>query len=342
MSQPAVATTRPSRTRAKSDRAGGCIAGVRRLEVDRGEIQGHASRVAGGVTIGDGGAPRTRPRGCVSRCRPIGRRSPVRFEPWPATKRCRRPSDPPRGRTSPVAPTTRSRPSTGCCSPSSGGERSIRVADVGAGTGQAHPRGASSWAPRSSRSTRTRRCSRRSASNVHGVPTFVGLGREPAAARRERRRGRCSDRHGTGSSRPRDPPRSLGCCAPAECSGSSGTSATRACRGWRGSREIMHGSHAEKMLAQGDPTVAAPFGASRAREWRWSRPMNRATRCWRWRARAATSSPRRPRIGARIEAGLVELFDESARSARRSSSCRTSRVRTARSRPERRGAVSPA
>ena len=46
-----------------------------------------------------------------------------------------------------------------------------------------------------------------------------------------------------------------------------------------------------------------------------------------------------PEDRARIEAGLVELFDEIGASARRSSTCRTSRARTARSSPSRRARV---
>ena len=45
MSHPAVATTRAVAHARESDRAGRGIAGVRRLEVDRGEVQGHASSV---------------------------------------------------------------------------------------------------------------------------------------------------------------------------------------------------------------------------------------------------------------------------------------------------------
>ena len=58
--------------------------------------------------------------------------------------------------------------------PVAGGERSIRVADVGAGTGQAHPRGAWSWAPRSSPIDPDPQMLAALRENVHGVPTFVG------------------------------------------------------------------------------------------------------------------------------------------------------------------------
>lgn len=39
--------------------------------------------------------------------------------------------------------------------------------------------------------------------------------------------------------------------------------------------EIMHGSHAELMLAEGDPVVAAPFGPIQQERWEWSRPVTR-------------------------------------------------------------------
>ncbi|MFK3676103.1 class I SAM-dependent methyltransferase [Microbacterium sp. NPDC090218] len=39
--------------------------------------------------------------------------------------------------------------------------------------------------------------------------------------------------------------------------------------------EIMHGSHAEIMLAEGDPVVAAPFGALEQERWEWVRPVTR-------------------------------------------------------------------
>jgi SAM-dependent methyltransferase len=36
---------------------------------------------------------------------------------------------------------------------------------------------------------------------------------------------------------------------------------------------IMHGSDAERLIADGGPAVGAPFGALEGREFRWSRPM---------------------------------------------------------------------
>jgi len=73
--------------------------------------------------------------------------------------------------------------------------------------------------------------------------------------------------------------------------------------------EIMHGSHAEQMLAQGDPTVTPPFGEIESAEWRWSRPMNRATLLAMARSRSYLITAE-PGDRAGIEAGLVELFDD--------------------------------
>jgi len=73
--------------------------------------------------------------------------------------------------------------------------------------------------------------------------------------------------------------------------------------------EIMHGSHAEEVLAAGDPPLAAPFTAVERAEWRWSRPMNRETLFAMARSRSyvitAAAEDR-----AAIEAGLAALFDE--------------------------------
>lgn len=41
--------------------------------------------------------------------------------------------------------------------------------------------------------------------------------------------------------------------------------------------EIMHGSHAETMLAGGPPIVAIPFAPLEEKTWRWTRPMTRDT-----------------------------------------------------------------
>lgn len=39
--------------------------------------------------------------------------------------------------------------------------------------------------------------------------------------------------------------------------------------------EIMHGSHAEQMIAEGGPRVGEPFGALEKRTWRWTRTISR-------------------------------------------------------------------
>ena len=73
--------------------------------------------------------------------------------------------------------------------------------------------------------------------------------------------------------------------------------------------EIMHGSRAEEVLAQGDPPLAAPFGAVESAQWHWSRPMSRETLLAMARSRSyiitATVADR-----AAIEAQLAHFFDE--------------------------------
>ncbi|GAA1958539.1 class I SAM-dependent methyltransferase [Microbacterium deminutum] len=72
--------------------------------------------------------------------------------------------------------------------------------------------------------------------------------------------------------------------------------------------EIMHGSHAELLLAQGDPRVEEPFGVLQAREWRWSRRMTRESLLAMAASRSyiitASESDR-----ARILAEVGALFD---------------------------------
>lgn len=72
---------------------------------------------------------------------------------------------------------------------------------------------------------------------------------------------------------------------------------------------IMHGSHAEEMLAAGDPPIGAPFGELESAQWRWSRPMTRSTLLAMARSRSyiitATDQER-----AAIEGALGGLFDE--------------------------------
>lgn len=73
--------------------------------------------------------------------------------------------------------------------------------------------------------------------------------------------------------------------------------------------EIMHGSHAETMLAAGDPPLAYPFTAAEARTWRWSRTMTRDALLAMARSRSYIITAE-PDERAQIEAGLAALFDE--------------------------------
>ncbi|MFT4202239.1 class I SAM-dependent methyltransferase [Gordonia sp. (in: high G+C Gram-positive bacteria)] len=72
---------------------------------------------------------------------------------------------------------------------------------------------------------------------------------------------------------------------------------------------IMHASDAEQLIADGGPTVAAPFGPLECTTWSWVRPMTRA----RLHAMAASRSylitcPAQER--REIVAAMDELFDE--------------------------------
>ena len=73
--------------------------------------------------------------------------------------------------------------------------------------------------------------------------------------------------------------------------------------------QTMHGSHAEQMLAEGDPPLAAPFDGMERAQWRWSRAMTRDSLLAMARSRSyiitATAEDR-----AAIEAELADLFDE--------------------------------
>lgn len=72
---------------------------------------------------------------------------------------------------------------------------------------------------------------------------------------------------------------------------------------------VMHGSHAEEVLAEGSPQVGEPFGELESAEWRWTRPMNRATFLAMARSRSyVITAPADER--ARIEAGLVGVLDD--------------------------------
>lgn len=71
---------------------------------------------------------------------------------------------------------------------------------------------------------------------------------------------------------------------------------------------IMHGSNAEIMMAEGGPAVAAPFDGLVKRTWEWVRPMTRASLVDMVRSRSyyitAGVAER-----ARVEAELGMLFD---------------------------------
>lgn len=73
--------------------------------------------------------------------------------------------------------------------------------------------------------------------------------------------------------------------------------------------EIMHGSHAVQMIADGGPVVAAPFAALEHRRWEWVRPMTRAGLFAMARSRSYLITAA-PDDLMRIEKGLGEIFDE--------------------------------
>lgn len=73
--------------------------------------------------------------------------------------------------------------------------------------------------------------------------------------------------------------------------------------------EIMHGSHAELMLAEGDPVVAAPFGPLEQERWEWSRPVTRDVLHRMAASRSyIITAPEEEK--ARIHGELDALFDE--------------------------------
>jgi SAM-dependent methyltransferase len=73
--------------------------------------------------------------------------------------------------------------------------------------------------------------------------------------------------------------------------------------------EVMHGSHAEEMLAQGDPRVDAPFTVLESSQWRWTRPITRAQLLAMARSRSYIITASAEDRSA-IEVGLEALFDE--------------------------------
>ena len=73
--------------------------------------------------------------------------------------------------------------------------------------------------------------------------------------------------------------------------------------------EIMHGSHAENMLAEGDPVVSAPFSGLEQERWEWTRPVTRDVlhRMAASRSYIITAADEeKARIGRELDA----LFDE--------------------------------
>jgi SAM-dependent methyltransferase len=188
-----------------------------------------------------------------------------------------------------------------------GGERSIRVADVGAGTGKltraAVELGAEVVAidPDAKMLAVLRE-------HVHGVPTFVGSAESlplPAAGLDAVLLGQAW--HWV------DPT-----AASAEVGrvlrsggvlGLVWNIRDESVEWVRRLTSIMHGSHAEQMLAEGDPPLAPPFVVSESAQWRWSRPMTRESLLAMARSRSYIITAT-PEDRAAIETGLLELFDE--------------------------------
>src|SRR5687768_1912363 len=154
-----------------------------------------------------------------------------------------------------------------------GGERSIRVADVGAGTGKltraAVELGAEVVAvdpdPKMLAVLRE---------HVHGVPTFVGSAEKlplPDASVDAVLLGQAWHwvEPGAGSAEVGRVLRSGGVL------GLVWNIRDESVPWVARLTDIMHGSSAEQALAGGDPPLAAPFAHVERAEWRWMRPMNR-------------------------------------------------------------------
>ena len=73
--------------------------------------------------------------------------------------------------------------------------------------------------------------------------------------------------------------------------------------------EVLHGSHAEEMLADGDPPLAPPFGAAEAKQWHWVRPITRDGLLAMARSRSYIITAT-PDDRAAIEHNLGKLFDD--------------------------------
>ncbi len=75
---------------------------------------------------------------------------------------------------------------------------------------------------------------------------------------------------------------------------------------------IMHGSHAEELIAGGGPRVGAPFGPLEHRSWRWTRTITRAALLDMVASRSfVITAPEDER--ARILAEVSDLFDTHCR-----------------------------
>lgn len=78
--------------------------------------------------------------------------------------------------------------------------------------------------------------------------------------------------------------------------------------------EVMHGSHAERMIADGGPRVGAPFGALEQRTFTWTRTMTRAALLDMVSSRSyIITAPEGER--SRILGEVSELFDARRREA---------------------------
>jgi SAM-dependent methyltransferase len=73
--------------------------------------------------------------------------------------------------------------------------------------------------------------------------------------------------------------------------------------------EIMRGSHAETLLAAGDPPVRAPFREVAAQAWEWSRPVDRETLTAMVESRSYVITADAAQK-EKIRAAAFELFDD--------------------------------
>ena len=220
-------------------------------------------------------------------------------------------------------PTTRPRRWPGCWSPSRGDGAASASPTSAPAPGKLTRVAASSSAPRSSRSIPTRTCSRALRETRARRADLRRDGREAAAARRSGRRGGARPgmalgRSGAGVGRGR-----RACCAPGECSGWSGTSATRACRGWRVSPRSCTAATPRRCSREGDPRVDGAVRRARERAMELDAPDDRAHAARDGAlAQLHHHRERRGSIRDRGGAGVAVRRDRRA-SEMPSSSCRT-------------------